>query len=171
MRHFLILLLCGAPILLSGQDVSFKTDIAGYMGFNQARILDLAKAFPEDKMDWRPSEGIRSVKESLLHVAQVNYMGMMQLGFQPEEEMDYMNLDKMDTDKEKTLEIVQKSFEFVSSHISDIPDGEMNDKVTFPFGEFTKRGTLMLILEHGGEHKGQLIAYARMNGIAPPWSN
>jgi len=167
----LIFLVCFLPLLTYGQESDFKGDISGFLAFNQNRILQLAEAFPADKYDWRPSEGIRSVKETLLHVAQVNYMGMMQMGFQPEEEMDYMGLDKMEADKAKTMEVVKKSFEFVSKNILEIPESEYGQKVTFPLGEFSKRATLMLILEHGGEHKGQLIAYARMNDLTPPWSN
>jgi uncharacterized damage-inducible protein DinB len=29
---------------------------------------------------------------------------------------------------------------------------------------------LELLATHNHEHLGQMIAYARMNGIAPPWS-
>jgi hypothetical protein len=30
---------------------------------------------------------------------------------------------------------------------------------------------MILMIEHASEHLGQSIAYARMNGVAPPWSN
>jgi uncharacterized damage-inducible protein DinB len=32
------------------------------------------------------------------------------------------------------------------------------------------RLAMMLTIEHNSEHLGQSIAYARMNGITPPWS-
>ncbi len=171
MRFFLLLLVCSLPLLSVGQESNFESNLTGFLAFNENRILQLAEVFPAEKYDWCPSEGIRSVKETLLHVAQVNYMAMMQMGFQPEKEMDYMGLDKMEADKAQTIEIVKESFAFVNKNISEIPDPEYGERVTFPFGEFSKRATLMLILEHGGEHKGQLIAYARMNDLSPPWSN
>ena len=31
-------------------------------------------------------------------------------------------------------------------------------------------GVFLRILVHNNEHMGQAIAYARMNGIVPPWS-
>jgi hypothetical protein len=34
----------------------------------------------------------------------------------------------------------------------------------------TKQGALMLLLEDQHEHLGQSIAYARSNGVVPPWS-
>jgi len=34
----------------------------------------------------------------------------------------------------------------------------------------TVDGMYLRIIVHDNEHMGQLIAYARMNGIVPPWS-
>ena len=43
--------------------------------------------------------------------------------------------------------------------------------VRFPFpGEYTSMSAILIALAHSNEHLGQLIAYARMNKIAPPWS-
>ena len=41
---------------------------------------------------------------------------------------------------------------------------------TLRFMKSNKLGGLLAIMEHNGEHKGQLIAYARTNGVVPPWS-
>ena len=34
----------------------------------------------------------------------------------------------------------------------------------------THRGVLVTVLSHLHEHLGQSVAYARMNGVVPPWS-
>ena len=36
--------------------------------------------------------------------------------------------------------------------------------------DMTKQAAVMLILEDQHEHLGQSIAYARTNGVVPPWS-
>ena len=52
----------------------------------------------------------------------------------------------------------------------DVPDAQMDAAVTY-FGQpNTKRGVLVSIATHAHEHLGQSIAYARMNGVVPPWS-
>ena len=43
-------------------------------------------------------------------------------------------------------------------------------KVSWFAGENTCRGVLFFMARHTGEDTGQLIAYARVNGIVPPWS-
>ena len=34
----------------------------------------------------------------------------------------------------------------------------------------TVEGVYLRILVHNNEHMGQLVAYARMTGVKPPWS-
>jgi hypothetical protein len=34
----------------------------------------------------------------------------------------------------------------------------------------TERGAFLSALTHLHEHLGQSVAYARMNGVVPPWS-
>ena len=55
--------------------------------------------------------------------------------------------------------------------IKNTKDNTLANKVEFPFpGEFTTMSAILITLGHSNEHLGQLIAYARMNGITPPWS-
>ena len=42
--------------------------------------------------------------------------------------------------------------------------------IFFPWAEMSKQAVMFLLVDHTGEHKGQLIAYARSVGVTPPWS-
>jgi hypothetical protein len=48
--------------------------------------------------------------------------------------------------------------------------GQLNREVTFFGDKTTVRGVYIFIDAHIAEHLGQLIAYARMQGVKPPWS-
>jgi hypothetical protein len=48
--------------------------------------------------------------------------------------------------------------------------GELTHKVRVDGRDATVDGVYLRIIVHANEHMGQLIAYVRMNGIAPPWS-
>jgi hypothetical protein len=55
--------------------------------------------------------------------------------------------------------------------IKNTKDASLPNKVEFPFpGEFTSMTAILIALAHSNEHLGQLIAYARTNGVTPPWS-
>lgn len=166
-------LLCTALLLLGcfaqAQDELTQNTIKIVLTGNQAQVIQLAEAFPEDKYDWRPAEGVNSVGEALLHIAGANYFLASKLGFAPPEDVDVMALEKI-TGKENIIAAVKRSNDFVLEKITLVQDGELNEEVDFGFVKMNKLGGLLAIMEHNGEHKGQLIAYARSNGVVPPWS-
>ena len=154
---------------MQAQDDIAQTTIQNVLKGNQGQIIQLAEAFSEDLYDWRPAEGVNSVGEALLHVAGGNYFLAMKMGFAPPEDVDIMNLPKI-TGKENIINALKKSNEFVLKKIVMVQNDDLNTEVDFGFAKMNKMGGLLVIMEHNGEHKGQLIAYARSNGVVPPWS-
>jgi len=172
MKKAIIALILIIPALAFSQEVkSFQQAVSDQMSFNESRILALAEAIPAETYTWRPAEGVRSVSESLLHVASSNYFFFLKCGQAPPEDVDVMMLEKSTTDKAKIIEEVKKSFEYARMGIKAINDKSLGDKVEFPFpGEYNKQSAITIAGDHSAEHLGQLIAYARMNGVTPPWS-
>ncbi|HEA20714.1 hypothetical protein LCGC14_0784910 [marine sediment metagenome] len=158
-------------IALSGyaQDNLTQSTIQAVLTQNQDQVVQLAEAFTDEQYNWRPMEGINSVGEALMHVAGGNYYLASKLGFPPPEDVDMTSLDKV-TGKENIIAALKKSNAFVLEKVAMVKNDEMADEVDFGFMKMNKLGGLLSIMEHNGEHKGQLIAYARSNGVTPPWS-
>lgn len=154
---------------LQAQDNLAQETIKAVLEGNQAQVIQLAEAFAEDQYDWRPMEGVNSVGEALLHIAGGNYFLASKMGFPPPEDVDMMSLGKI-TGKEKIIETLKKSNAFVLEKIAEVETATLNEEVDFGFAKMNKLGGLLAMMEHNGEHKGQLIAYARSNGVVPPWS-
>lgn len=169
MKKLLFAGLLFTGLFIHAQEELAQNTIKAVLSGNQAQVIQLAEAFPEDTYDWRPTEGVNSVGEALLHVAGANYFLASKLGFAPPEDLDVMALGKI-TGKENIIAAVKKSNEFVLEIIGMVEDGNLNEEVDFGFMKMNKLGGLLAIMEHNGEHKGQLIAYARSNGVVPPWS-
>jgi uncharacterized damage-inducible protein DinB len=151
------------------QDKLAQATVQGVLTGNQAQVIQLAEAFSEELYDWRPTEGVNSVGEALLHVAGGNYFLASKLGFPPPEDVDMMGLGKI-TGKDNIIAALKKSNEFVLEKIMMVENDQLNEEVDFGFAKMNKLGGLLAIMEHNGEHKGQLIAYARSNDVVPPWS-
>ena len=169
MKKLLLITLLFSAYFSYAQEELAQNTIKEVLTGNQSQVIQLAEAFPEDKYDWRPSEGVNSVGEALLHVAGANYFLASKLGFAPPEDIDIMNIGKI-TGKDNIIAALKRSNEFVLDKITMVEDGSLNDEVDFGFMKMNKLGGLLAIMEHNGEHKGQLIAYARSNDIVPPWS-
>ena len=72
-------------------------------------------------------------------------------------------------DKPKVLQALKESFAHLRNATLALTDDA--DKPQKMFGrQSTLRGSFMIIIGHFGEHLGQSIAYARVNGVVPPWT-
>ncbi len=169
MKKVLILCMLITSVISYAQDNLAQATIKQVLAGNQDQVIQLAEAFSEDQYDWRPAEGVNSVREALLHVAGANYYLALKMGFPPPEDVDMMDISKI-TGKNNVIAALKKSNEFVLSKILMVQKDDLNTEVDFGFAKMNKMGGLLAMMEHNGEHKGQLIAYARSNGVVPPWS-
>ena len=151
----------------------FVQDYLGQLDFVQKRLGSLEQAMAP-KARWRPAEKVRSVSEVFLHVAFGNYIITKMMGYEPPAEAKFsMDIEKWDhqtTDMAKIAEILNASFEHVRSVAKKMSAADLDTKMKLFGMEMTKRNGLISTLDHMHEHLGQSIAYARMNGIVPPWT-
>lgn len=167
MKH--LVALCMAVAGLAAQSpTGFRAEVIGQFDFAGGRIMELASAVPAEKYSWRPAEGVRSVGEVVLHVAGANYYLLGMMGIAGKElPKDF----ERETNKDKILTTLKESIEFAKNAVKGVADSDLDAKTKIFGGmESTKRNTLIILVGHYHEHLGQLIAYARMNGVTPPWS-
>jgi len=167
---FFVLILIFSAAAQEKQESAWVQDFLKVYGFAADKAASLAEAIPAEKYDWRPAEGVRSVKESVLHVASGNYYFASLLGTPIPEGVDARNLEKTVDSKEKAVETLKESTAHVKAAIADMKEETHNEEVDFFGNKMTRRQVLFIVGDHTAEHLGQLIAYARMNGITPPWS-
>jgi len=152
-----------------------QADLLGVLADVEKKILSLEEAVPQNKFDWRPAPGVRSVAEAYLHIAFANYnLVRMATGKTPPAEagftQDRPKWDTQTTDKAKIKTILEKSFAFAHDGIHGLSDADLDRKVDFFGHPTTARAVLLVLLGHDNEHLGQSVAYARANKIVPPWS-
>ena len=133
------------------------------------KLVDLAQAMPADKYSWRPAAGVRSVGEVYVHVVNGNSNGAGLLGGQRLEGVS-RDSEKTLTDKAKIVELLRKSIENLKAAAGGMTDVDLNKRIKAYGREMTERQVLLHVLNHMHEHLGQSIAYARSNGVTPPWS-
>ena len=137
----------------------------------EAALARGTEAIPADKYTWRPAEGVRSVSEVLLHVTAGNFSIPRRIGAVAPEGLDVRNLEKSTTDKAKVIELLKSGIAAARDAIAKLPDSELEKtSAWFDGRQITNREVAFFVGSHDHEHLGQLIAYARMNGVTPPWS-
>ena len=146
-----------APAGIRG-DLIAQLDAAGN------KLAQLAQAIPQNKYAWRPAAGVRSIREVLMHVATSNYFFAGMVGPQAAYPDSTIN------DPAQVSDQIKRSFAHLRTLVTGMSDADL-DKSTTMFGRpATYRSVLLLVVAHTHEHLGQAIAYARANGVTPPWS-
>jgi len=136
----------------------------------QKKFVDLANALPADKMTWRPSTDSRSFAELFLHVAGERYAILKLMGAAAPEGFDARAFEKTTTDKARIVDELNKSWEFSKKTIDGMTNADFA-KLIPKLGPQANAGDVVYILvADAHEHLGQSIAYARVNGIVPPWT-
>ena len=156
-----------------GQDekaADFHADFMTSYDRASGKLADLAAEISADKYDWRPAEGVRSVKESLMHVAAANYFLASVIGKAIPEGVDPRGLEKTVETKEEAEKVLKASVEHFSAALADVSAEGLNDEVEYFGMKGTRRSAVLPTGDHMAEHLGQMIAYARMIGVVPPWS-
>ena len=152
-----------APPPTFGSD--WQSDVDGV----SKKLVDLAEKMPADKYGWRPAPGVRSVSEVFMHVVGANYLLPSFLGAKLPEGFD-RGMETSVTDKAKVVEWLKKSIENAKTVAAGVSAADLDKKVKAFGREISERRVLMIVQTHMHEHLGQSIAYARMNGVTPPWS-
>jgi uncharacterized damage-inducible protein DinB len=151
---------------LAPKPTGFQAEFLANLDEVQEKIMELAESTPADKFAWRPAPGVRSISEIYMHVAGGNYFLATFVGVKPPAPMP--DLEKDVTKKADVVAELKRSFDHLRAAAAGANDLEKPVKM---FGnQTTHRGVLMTMLSHLHEHLGQSIAYARMNGVVPPWS-
>jgi uncharacterized damage-inducible protein DinB len=141
----------------------------------EKQVIALAKAIPEEKFAWRPGEGVRSVKEVFLHIAYGNKLMLSIAQGADPADIQKMIQESAKAEKEpmtrvKVIALLEESFAAVRKAMGDASAGALSREIEFFGTKTTMRGVLTELDAHIAEHLGQSIAYARVNGIVPPWS-
>jgi uncharacterized damage-inducible protein DinB len=132
------------------------------------QLIALAEATPAEKYSWRPAPGVRSIGEVYMHIAIANFYLLSVTG--ATEPKVSVSMEKSVTAKADVLNWLKRSLDAVATARAHLKPGDLERKVSIDGKTVTVDGMYLRIIVHANEHMGQSVAYARMNGIVPPWS-
>jgi uncharacterized damage-inducible protein DinB len=133
------------------------------------QLMALAEATPAEKFAWRPAAGVRSISEVYMHIVLANFYNLGKTG--PKIPADLKDdAEKTVTSKAEVIAWLKRSLDAVKEAHLAIKPADLQRRVHIYDRDATVDGMYLRIIVHANEHMGQLIAYARMTGIVPPWS-
>jgi uncharacterized damage-inducible protein DinB len=136
----------------------------------QKKFVELANALPPDKLTWRPTADSRSFAEVFLHVAGERYQILALMGAESPAGFDGKTFAKSTTDRDKIVEELNKSWEFAKKAITGMTNADFAKPLPKLGPDANAGDVVYLLVVDAHEHLGQSVAYARENGVVPPWT-
>ena len=133
------------------------------------QLTALAEATPADKFAWRPAPGVRCTSEVYMHLVMANFYLLSITGRKMPADLKE-DAEKTVISKPDVINWLKRSLDAVKdAHLAENPK-DLERKVHIADRDATVDGMYLRIIVHANEHMGQLIAYARMTGVVPPWA-
>jgi uncharacterized damage-inducible protein DinB len=168
MPKALLLLTLFSAVTLHAQNEGLWEGYDGEWSHVSRQLIALAEATPPEKFSWRPAPGVRSTSEVYMHIAIANFYLLSVTG--AKEPPVSTAMEKSVTAKADVIDWLKRSLDAVATARAQLKPGDLQRKVKIDGKVVTVDGMYLRIIVHDNEHEGQLVAYARMNGIVPPWS-
>ena len=155
-----------------GQDTptEIRDTMMGHFIGSSRKMTMLSAAMPDDLYTWSPGEGVMSVARVYAHIARYNFMYLEDnLGIAAPDDIDLDTMEDL-TDPDAIRGFLERSIGHVRAHIPEMSAEKLAAETTLYGREVAGWAVLVQLVSHMNEHVGQAIAYARINGIVPPWS-
>lgn len=165
----LLLMLCGRVALAQHAPEGIWQGYDGEWKHVTSQLIALAEATPAEKFAWRPAAGVRSTSEVYMHIVLANFWLLSVTGPKMPDDLKE-DAEKTVTAKADVIKWLKRSLEAVRAAHAAVKPADLQRKVHVADRDATVDGMYLRIIIHANEHMGQLIGYARMTGVTPPWS-
>ena len=148
----------------------YRDEFLAHFGRSSMKMTQLSQAVPDSLYTWSPGEGVMSIARVYMHIARYNYLYLDgSLGLPAPVGVDWQNFESV-SDKATVVAALAASIEHVKRHVRAMTEADLTRTTTLYGQDVPGWAVLFQLVSHMNEHVGQSIAYARMNGIVPPWS-
>jgi uncharacterized damage-inducible protein DinB len=166
----LLMMTMGTAAHAQTAPADFRTQFLREFDGTMNRLVALAEAMPEETYAWSPGEGVMSVARVYMHIARYNYLlPALSLGAETPAGIVLAEMEAVE-EKARVVEALRASGVYLRNLVEQMPESSFQEPARL-FGRDVQRWAVLMRLQtHMSEHYGQSIAYARMNGVVPPWA-
>jgi uncharacterized damage-inducible protein DinB len=174
----MVALLCFGPAIWAADAPMLAQIYDKSLASVEGEFVPLAEAMPDGGYNFAPTgsefKGVRTFRQQVKHVAAVNYMiGAALLQQKPPVDLGTgENGPDSIIGKDQTMRFLKDSFAYLHRAMQTLTEANQRGMIQSPFGnsQSTRLAIALIAAEHCFDHYGQMVVYARMNGIVPPAS-
>jgi uncharacterized damage-inducible protein DinB len=160
------------PSVASGQNApaGFRAEFLHQFDMSMTKIIALAEAVPAETYPRRAVPAVAPLAQTFAHIAQYNYeYPARAMGIPAPAGIDRDTLERV-SQKPQIVALLKRSAEHVRQAVRGMPEAQLSRETVLYGRRVQQWAVLLQLLAHMDDHLGQSIAYARVSGVVPPWS-
>jgi uncharacterized damage-inducible protein DinB len=148
----------------------FRGEFLHQFDQSMAKIVALAEAVPAEKFAQRPLPAVMPLAQMFAHIAHYNYeYPARAMGISAPSDIDRDTLERV-ASKAQVVALLRRSAEHVRQAVRRMPEAQLGRETTLYGRRVPQWAVLLQLIAHMDDHLGQTIAYGRVIGVVPPWS-
>lgn len=148
----------------------FRGEFLHQFDQSMSKIVALAEAVPAEKFARRPIPAVMPLAQLFAHIARYNYeYPSRAMGIATPADIDRDTIERV-TDKRQVIALLRSSAEHVRQTVRKMPETQLAQETTLYGRRVPQWAVLLQLIAHMDDHLGQSIAYSRVSGVVPPWS-
>ncbi len=155
-----------APLQSYSQDSLFLQETLQKWQNATAYTLEVARAMPPERFDFKPADEEKTFGEQLDHIGE--NMTWLASDYLVGKKFEHPLIEKKERTPEERIELLLASLLFAQDAIANTSPDSLAVVKSFFAGPMSRRQIIALMHDHHTHHRGQLIVYLRLNGIKPP---
>jgi len=153
-----------------GTPPGFRGEFLHQFDQSMTKIVALAEAVPAERYARRPVPAVMPIAQMFAHIARFNYeYPARAMGIATPAGIDRDTLERV-AEKAQVVALLRRSADHVRQAVRRMPDAQFERMTTLYGRRVPQWAVLLQLLAHMDDHLGQSIAYARVIGVVPPWS-
>ena len=149
---------------------TFRTEFLHQFDVSMGKVIALAEAVPAETYARRVVPAVQPLGQIFAHIAQYNYeYPARAMGIDPPAGIDRDTLERV-REKAQVVALLRRSAEHVRTSVRRMPEAQLARTATLYGRRVPQWAVLLQLLAHMDDHLGQTIAYGRVSGVVPPWS-
>jgi len=154
----------------TASNTGFAKDYLAELARAESQLSELGEAIPEEAYSFRPTPEIWPLAQQYLHIASTNYGYLRRYaGVTPPVDPATLTVENYAT-RAAVLAALKQSFEFMRTNVEKLSEADFARQVGPPATPVSLRAAYLRVLSHAYHHLGQIIIYARLKGVVPPWT-
>lgn len=148
----------------------FRGEFLHQFDLSMAKVIALAEAVPAATYPRRPLPAVMPMARMFAHIARFNYeYPARDMGIPAPAGINPDTLERV-ADKAAVVALLRRSADHVRDAVRRTPDAQLSQMTTLYGRRVQKWAVLLQLIAHLDDHLGQTIAYGRVSGVVPPWS-